>query len=135
MIRNFKLSNRSRTRMIGVDQRLHEITQLAIKISLVDFGIPRDGGMRHEQRQNELFLQGVSKCDGIIAKSKHQTGLALDFYAYVDGKASWEPAHLAMVATAFLQAASQLGYSLSWGGLWGGSDPMYGWDMGHVELV
>ncbi|MEO5344604.1 MAG: hypothetical protein H7842_15010, partial [Gammaproteobacteria bacterium SHHR-1] len=59
-----------------------------------------------------------------------------DFYAYVDGRASWEREHLAMVAAAFLQAASHLGYAISWGGLWkqrGGG--IYGWDMVHVELV
>ena len=79
-------------------------------------------------------------CDGTIKKSHHQTGKALDFYAFVDGKASWDPAHLTMVATAYLQAASTLGYSIEWGGLWLGRNPTtkdgirYGWDMPHIEL-
>jgi hypothetical protein len=36
----------------------------------------------------------------------------------VDGKASWEKEHLAIIAAAMLQASAQLGYELKWGGLW-----------------
>ena len=64
------------------------------------------------------FHAGLSKCDGYEKISSHQTGEALDVYAYVDGNASWEEHHLAMVATAMLQSASQLGVGLEWGGLW-----------------
>ncbi len=131
----FKLSKSSKQRREGVDHRLIEISDLAIQISIVDFGIPGDGGLRTAQRQNELFKEGKSKADGYDKKSNHQSdddgyGKALDFYAYVNGKASWETEHLAMVAAAFLQAASMLGYELKWGGLWKTFK-----DMPHVELA
>ena len=67
--------------------------------------------------------------------------MALDFYAYIHGKASWEHKHLAMVATAFFQAASELGYRIEWGGLWKRKKPKlidgipYGWDMPHIQLI
>ena len=126
----FKLSKSSKKRRAGVDERLIEISDLAIKITIVDFGIPGDGGVRTAKRQKELFLDSKSKCDGYDKKSRHQSGKALDFYAYVDGKASWKPEHLTMVAAAFLQAASILGYKLEWGGLWKGFR-----DMPHVQLA
>ena len=115
---NFKLSNTSRQRREGVDPRLIEISDLAIQITVVDFGHPADGGLRSAERQNDMFHLGLSKCDGYKRLSKHQSGKALDVYAYVDGKASWDTEHLAMVAAAFLQAASMLGHKLEWGGLW-----------------
>jgi len=114
----FRLSNRSKRRRSGVDPRLIEISDLAIQITVVDFGHPADGGLRSAERQNDMFHLGLSKCDGYKRLSKHQTGKALDVYAYVDGKASWDTEHLAMVAAAFLQAASMLGHKLEWGGLW-----------------
>lgn len=136
---SFALGVTSRTRMTGVEPALIEIANLAIKLSKVDFGIPEDGGIRTKQRQNELFRKGVSKADGYVKLSNHQSGEALDFYAYVDGKASWREDYLAMIAAAFLQAASMLGYKLSWGGLWSSNKKVnnisYGWDMAHIELA
>ena len=116
--------------MEGVDTRLHEICEMALTISKVDFGIPSSGGLRTAEQQKELFNDGKSKCDGFISLSNHQSGNALDFYAYVDGKASWDDLHLAMVATAFLQAASHLGYTLRWGGNFKNFK-----DFPHVELT
>ena len=91
----FQFSKRSLERMEGVDPRLKEIAKHAITISKIDFGIPADGGLRTAERQAELFADGKSKADGIHNKSRHQSGMALDVYAYVEGKASWETEHLA----------------------------------------
>ena len=114
----FKLSAKSKERLEGVNPRIIEIVDLALTITHIDFGIPGDGGIRTAERQLELYEKGVSKCDGYNAKSYHQTGRAFDVYAYVDGKASWNRGHLTSVATAILQAASELGYKLEWGGHW-----------------
>jgi len=112
----YKLSESSRARLSGVDPRIFEIIDLALKITLIDFGIPQDAGLRTAERQKELFDKGVSKCDGYNNLSAHQSGLAFDVYAYTNGKASWDTKELLTVATAILQAASQLGYSLEYGG-------------------
>ena len=114
----FKLSKASESRLIGVDARFVRVAKRALEISKVDFGIPPDGGLRTAERQNELFKKKASKADGYENKSYHQSGKALDVYAYVDGKASWKAEHLAMVACAMLQAANELGVKLEWGGLW-----------------
>ena len=133
----FRFGSRSLERREGISTRCVEILDHAILISPVDFGIPKDGGLRTSERQNELFLYKVSLCDGYRVKSKHQSGRAFDVYAFVDGKASWEPEHLSMVAGAILQASSELGYPLKWGGLFrpfkSHKDYDHGWDMGHFE--
>ena len=125
----FTLSSRSKANRQGVDSRLIEISDLAIQLTVIDFGIPSSGGLRTREEQRKLFDDGKSKADGTIKLSNHQSGRALDFYAYVDGKASWDEYHLAMVAAAFLQAASILGYELEWGGLWRSFK-----DYPHVQL-
>ena len=134
----FKFSTTSNKRRAGVDPRLIQISDRALEISVVDFGIPNHGGIRTAEEQYRLFLDGKSRADGTNDLSYHQSGKALDFYAFVDGKASWYPGHLAMVASAFLQAAAELGYRLTWGGLWKPvkttSGVPHGWDAGHVQL-
>jgi|TARA_R110000803_G_scaffold206530_1_gene273853 peptidoglycan L-alanyl-D-glutamate endopeptidase CwlK len=125
----FKLGTNSINNLAGVDGRLIDIADLAITLSNIDFGIPSTGGLRTEAVQAKLFADGVSKADGVNNKSYHQSGKALDVYAYVDGKASWDKLHLALIAAAMLQASAQLGYELKWGGLW------KSWqDMPHFEI-
>ena len=114
----YKFSNSSLSRMAGIDDRLKRVANRAIELSRIDFGVPMYGGLRSEQDQNYLFSTGKSKADGYHSLSYHQTGLAIDVYAYVDGSASWDNLHLAMVAAAMLQAANELGIPLEWGGLW-----------------
>lgn len=126
----FELSISSKRNRHGVDSRLIEISDLAIQITTVDFGIPQNGGLRTEETQKSLYAAGKSKADGVRNRSHHQSGRALDFFAFVNGHASWDEHHLAMVACAFLQAASMLGYSISWGGLWSNGFV----DMPHIEL-
>lgn len=125
----YKLSNRSKERLEGVDTRVIAIIDLALTISNIDFGIPANGGLRDAATQRNLFKSGVSKCDGIDKKSSHQSGLAFDVYAYVDGNANWDRYNLTQVAAAILQAAGALGFELEWGGLWKGFT-----DMPHFEL-
>ena len=137
----FALSKKSMANRSGVDPRLIEISDLAISLSIIDFGHGNTSGIRTAETQRKLFDEGKSKADGVHNLSKHQTGKALDFYAFIDGRASWEHKHLAMVGAAFLQSASMLGYKLKWGGLWKRSTPKltdgiaYGWDMAHVEII
>jgi len=125
----FTFSQSSRTNRVGIDPRLIEISDRAIQISIIDFGIPDTGGYRTVKQQALLFTAGKSKADGRTFFSRHQTGRALDVYAYVDGKASWEKEHLSIVACAMLQAANELGHKLDWGGLWTGFQ-----DMPHFQL-
>jgi|TARA_R100001480_G_scaffold2629_6_gene7358 peptidoglycan L-alanyl-D-glutamate endopeptidase CwlK len=114
----YHLGHKSKSHLEGVDSRIEEIIVLALKITRIDFGIPKSGGLRTAEQQLDLYNKGLSRCDGYSLKSYHQSSLAFDVYAYIDGKASWNRNHLTTVATALLQAASQLGYPLTWGGNW-----------------
>ena len=126
----FRFSNTSLVRRANIDKRLVEISSLALELTVVDFGVPQYGGLRSAIEQRELYDAERSNCDGTVKISNHQTGKALDVYAYVDGKASWDRYDLSMVAAAMLQAASMLGYKLNWGGLWTKFK-----DYPHFELV
>lgn len=126
----FYFSQRSLSNMAGIDQRLISVAKHAIVISHIDFGIPQTGGVRTAATQFQLFQDGRSKADGYKKRSKHQDGEALDFFAYIDGKASWDHCHLSMVANAMLQAAVTLGIKIKWGGLF--HDFI---DMPHIELI
>lgn len=112
-----------------VDVRLQNIAHHALSISSVDFGFPANGGMRTAAEQNYLYLSKRSNADGYEKMSLHQTGKALDFFAYVDNRATWDHKHLALVACAFLQSAIDLNYKIEWGGLWKGFS-----DMPHIQL-
>lgn len=125
----YKYSKRSLAVISTVHEDLQRVAHRAIQICPIDLGIPGTGGKRLPEVQHALFLDGKSKCDGYNKKSYHQTGNALDFYAYVDGKASWKKEHLAIIACAFLQAACELGIELEWGGLWKSFK-----DYPHVQL-
>lgn len=137
----FKLSDNSKKNRAGVDQRLIEIDDLAITLTLVDYGHGPYSGFRETSTQFMLYSENKSQKDGVVKRSKHQDGKAIDFYAWVDGKLSYEHEHLAMIACAYFQAASLLGHKIRWGGLWKSKTPTikneipYGWDCPHIELV
>lgn len=126
----FRLSKTSLRNLDGVHPELVDVVKLAIQLTKIDFGIPSTGGYRTAETQRKLFLDGKSKADGYDNKSNHQTGNAVDVFAYVDGKASWQPEHLSQVACAMLEAAIRLDVNLRWGGLWKSFV-----DMPHFERV
>lgn len=136
----FKFSKRSYERLEGVDQRIIWTLEDALKISPIDFGIPEHGGLRTVDVQHSLFIKGLSKCDGRKSKSVHQSGWAVDVFAYVNGKASWKPRHLSMVATSILQCAPGRGLKAEWGGFFRPlktypyEDYEAGWDMAHHQF-
>lgn len=126
----FRLSKRSYERLEGVNPQLIQVLEYALVLSKIDFGIPENGGFRSASTQRGLFIQGLSKADGYDKKSAHQSGNAVDIFAYVNGKASWDEHHLSQCATAILTAASQLQLPLMWGGLWRSFV-----DMPHFEVA
>jgi peptidoglycan L-alanyl-D-glutamate endopeptidase CwlK len=125
----FKFGEKSKARMRGINDQLIEVAELALLISPIDFGIPKHGGLRTAEEQQALFDGGTSQLDGSIKKSYHQSGMALDVFAYVDGKASWNEDHLTIIAAAMLEAANRLSVSLRWGGHWKNFK-----DMPHFEV-
>jgi peptidoglycan L-alanyl-D-glutamate endopeptidase CwlK len=128
-VNNFSFSEKSLNRMAGVNWQIIEVAKLALSISSIDFGIPRHGGLRTAEEQQQLFNDKASQLDGTIKKSYHQSGMALDVFAYVDGKASWDECHLTIIAAAMLEAANRLSVNMRWGGHWSNFK-----DMPHFEV-
>lgn len=141
----YKLSKRSLDRLDGVHPLLIELVQEAIKESPHDFGIPRDGGLRTTQRQQELYAIGrtiemgrkpVTKVDGVNRKSRHQMksdghGHAFDIYIYLadQKRASWDVDMLTEVAIHILKVAQRMEIALEWGGNWKWKD------LPHFQLI
>ena len=130
---NFKFSNRSLQRLEGVNKDLIKLMELALSRSPIDFGIPEFGGLRTASEQRQLFDKGLTKADGTKLKSYHQTGNAVDVFAYINGKASWSRVHLSLIAGVVLSCAKEMDLKVTWGGTFGSKD-FNGWDMPHFQI-
>jgi len=136
----FNFSVSSTKNMKGVHPDLITIFTEAIKNSPIDFGVPSTGGLRTVKVQDELFIANKSKCDGVLSISNHQTGNALDFYAYINKKASWDKTHLSIIAGVIMATAKRLlkegkiSIKIKWGGEFA-SNSFHGWDYPHFEVV
>ena len=143
-----KFSQRSLSKLLTVDSELQDVFLEAIKFSPIDFGISE--GLRTAERQLYHFKKGrkwdgtrwivvdakkvVTQCDGTIKKSKHQSGNAIDVFAWVNGKESYEDEHMCMIAGVVLSVANRRVLKLKWGGTFGSND-FDGWDKPHFELI
>lgn len=106
------LSEKSINRLEGVHEDLVKVVKRAIQISDVDFLVGE--GLRTVERQKELVASGASK----TMNSRHLTGHAVDLFALVGGKVTWQPAIYDKVANAMLKAAAELKIPIIWGGSW-----------------
>ena len=130
----YKLSDSSLTKLGTCDPRLQELFQEAIKYTPIDFGISE--GHRSVEDQQKYYKEGTSKIDGINQKSKHNysPSLAVDIYAYVNGKASWDREHLAIIYGVVESVARQMSIPIRCG-IEFGSKEFKGWDMPHYEII
>ena len=124
----FKFSKRSLEKLQGVDTRLILLANEVLKVSPYDFGITC--GYRTIKEQQKMYERGVSRCDGVNNKSKHQLGKAIDIMVYDEnGKGTWKKDYYIEVAKAFKQKAKELDINIRWGG-----DFKSIVDMPHFEL-
>ncbi|MFZ9164483.1 MAG: M15 family metallopeptidase [Ilumatobacteraceae bacterium] len=108
----FALSERSKQRLVGVDQKLVDVVNLAIEYTKIDFGVTQ--GLRTPEEQKKLVESGASQ----TMNSKHITGKAVDLAAYIDGRLSWELNVYDDIADAMKQAAIEKNVGLRWGAAW-----------------
>lgn len=133
-MRKYSYGRSSKAHIETVSVTLQTICYRAIEIAnkrklfCPDFGI--SCGKRSTTEQIQLFKDGKSKCDGINKVSAHQYGYAIDFFAYVDGKANYDEGNMALIATCFIEAAIELGVDVRWGGNFSSLA-----DAPHIELV
>ena len=109
---SFRLSSRSRARLVGVHPALTAVVEAAITRTPVDFMITE--GLRTAERQAALIKAGASR----TTRSRHLTGHAVDVAALVDGQVRWDWPLYGRIAEAFKAAARDLKAPLIWGGDW-----------------
>ena len=109
---SFRLSRRSRDRLIGVHPALIAVVERAIARTPVDFMITE--GLRTPARQAALVKAGASR----TLNSRHLTGHAVDVAALVEGQVRWDWPLYPRLAEAFKAAALELKTPLVWGGDW-----------------
>lgn len=108
----FKLSERSKKRLVGVHPDLVKVVYRALELTPVDFGITE--GLRTIEQQREYVKQKKSK----TMNSRHLTGHAVDVVAYPLDKDTWNMKYYRMIADAFKQASKELNIPIVWGGDW-----------------
>lgn len=109
---SFRLSSRSRARLVGVHPALIAVVEAAITRTPVDFMITE--GLRTAERQAALIKAGASR----TTRSRHLTGHAVDVAALVEGQVRWDWPLYGRIAQAFKAAALDLKTPLIWGGDW-----------------
>lgn len=118
----FKFSDRSIQILNTVDKRLGILANEVIKISKIDFAITQ--GWRDQETQNKYFKDNKSKCDGIIKKSKHQEGKAIDILCYDPNtkQPTYDTKFYYYIAGLFQEKADELKIDTKWGGWWSFED-------------
>ena len=127
----YTLSKRSLDNLKGIHPKMVLLMTKSIENSPIDFVITE--GVRTQQRQQELFRQGKSKCDGIHKKSNHQIktdgyGYAIDLYPLPIDYKNKQPYKI--LSEHIKKTAKDLGIKIVWGGDWKNFV-----DMPHYELV
>ena len=113
----FHLSKKSYRKLEGVNPKLVETVEEAIKLTKVDFGVIY--GVRTLDAQKKLYEAGRSQ----TMRSKHllqedDTSHAVDLMAYDGKKPCWELNLYDDIADAMLMAANQTGAKIRWGAAW-----------------
>jgi len=124
----------------SLSKRLYLAVCDFIAYSPIDFIILENGAFRTAPLQHELFMKGVSKCDGYTHKSEHQKGLAVDLVPWVENKATWkdgqgERKHAFYLAGAFCTFCAIRGLNVTSGADWNRDGNLSdGWDPCHFEI-
>lgn len=108
----FTFSNRSETRLVGVNPDLVKIVRHALTISDLDFTVLE--GKRTLARQKILLAQGATT----TLNSRHITGHAIDLAPLIAGIVRWDWPLYHRLADIMKRAAKDVGIPLEWGGDW-----------------
>lgn len=106
------LNQQSLKKLEGIHPDLRKVVMHAARRSSIDFVIIE--GKRSLARQRELVASGASQ----TFNSRHLTGHAIDFAPLIGGQITWKWPPFAVIASAFKDAAHELGIPILWGGDW-----------------
>lgn len=109
----FKLSQRSKDNLTGVNDDLVKVINRALEISPADFAVIE--GLRSMKKQEENVRKGVSK----TMASRHLTGHAVDILpSAIKPGMNWDLKYFMPVLKAIKQAGDELGVPLRFGINW-----------------
>lgn len=132
-----KFGTRSLASLQGIHPDMVRLMHEAIKDTPVDFTIT--DGLRTAAQQKALYAKGrtapgaiVTNADGVIKKSNHQSGRAVDLYPYVNGEVDYNDKgdNLRVIAAHIKAVAKCMGIGVKWGG-----DFKSILDRPHFELI
>lgn len=128
-MKTHEFGTRSEEKLSTCHEDLQKILRLAIRRSIIDFGISE--GHRSIERQQQLFHEGKSKIDGINKKGKHnfEPSHAVDIYAYhpdveIRRKIAYNTESLSYISGVIHSCAIELfekgevEHLIRWGGNW-----------------
>jgi peptidoglycan L-alanyl-D-glutamate endopeptidase CwlK len=111
------LSKRSVAQLAGVHLNLKAVVLRAADVTLQDFIVSE--GLRSVEQQKKNMAAGVSKTmNSRHLPSKDGLARAVDLWAVVGGKVTWDMAAYRRIAAAMQQAATELNVTVEWGGAW-----------------
>jgi len=127
-----RFGKRSEANLEGVDPKLVQFLRQAIKVG-PDFTVT--DGLRTTEDQQKLYAQGrtepgpiLTYADGVIKKSNHQSGRAVDLAPY---PIDYEDRERFYYLAGYLMALAQtMNIPLEWGGHWPGKKQ----DLPHFQL-
>lgn len=119
----YKLGNKSKRELVGVNPILAFAVVKAIEITEQDFTV--FDGLRTLNEQRKLVNRGYSK----TMNSKHLSGNAADLVAWVDGKPSWDEKYYPAIEIAMKTVIKQYNLPIEWG------YDKWGWDMPHWQVT
>lgn len=126
---NHTFSEKSLQLLNTINKQLGILATEVLKISKIKFEITE--GYRDQTTQQKYFKEGKSQLDGIIKKSKHQQGKAIDIVCYDPNtnKPTYDKKELYYyIAGLFECKAKELTIEITWGGWWSFEDCV------HFEL-
>lgn len=122
-LKRFSFSQRSQRALSGVHPDLVKVAYRALELTTVDFVIVE--GVRSIETQRRYVAEGKSR----TLYSRHLSGHAIDYIAFVDGKGTYDAVAMKAVSVAFKRAGKELGVAIEWGGDWKSFV-----DTPHIEL-
>lgn len=111
-MKGWTLDDRSKKKLVGVHPDLVAVIERALEISGLDFIVTE--GLRTAERQRQLFDAGAS----LTMNSRHLTGHAVDLAVKVGTEIRWDWPLYHRLSRYVLEAASELGIDVEWGGDW-----------------
>lgn len=141
----YKFGKHSLTQLKTCHKDLQLILIVSLRVSDIDFGISE--GHRSIEIQKKYYDEGKSKLDGInkLGKHNYKPSLAADYYAVINGKASYDKETLSYLAGLFhgvsqmLYEQNKISHGIRWGGNWDMDgeiliDQTFD-DRPHIELI